>query len=221
MDDFIGKRFGTITIMAYSHNDKKHRWYYGKCECGSYKTYRKALVKRQKSCGCLRYKAVSDARKTQVKHGHGRRGKKSKSYNTWAGMVDRCNNPNHPAYKYYGGRGIKICHRWLKFENFLEDMGDKPIGHSIDRINPDGNYSKENCRWATDLQQKNNTRRNVMITHEGRTQSLADWAREFGIPYKQFYALYRKQGKSMEYIGKFAIQLCREVEENEHTEPRT
>lgn len=84
----------------------------------------------------------------------------TKTYNTWARMIDRCNNQNHPGYKYYGARGIQVCDRWrYSFENFLADMGEHPAGLSIDRINNDGGYEPGNCRWATSKQQAANKRK--------------------------------------------------------------
>ena len=96
-------------------------------------------------------------------------------------MAKRCNNPKDKRYKNYGGRGIKVCDRWHKFENFYADMGDKPMGMSIDRINNNGNYAPENCRWATPFEQANNTVKNRKIIFKGKTLTVAQWSRELGI----------------------------------------
>lgn len=107
----------------------------------------------------------------------------STSYAIWKSMRTRCCNKNCAAYKYYGGRGIKICQRWMdSFENFLTDMGERPsMKHTLDRIDNNGDYSMENCRWATQLEQKNNTRKNTFLSFNGKTQTIAYWARELNL----------------------------------------
>lgn len=105
----------------------------------------------------------------------------SGTYNTWVNMISRCKYENLPAYKDYGGRGITVCERWMDFQNFLDDMGTRPAGTSIDRINNDGNYEPGNCRWATGVEQCKNRRSNRMLTLNGKTMCLTDWCSEFGI----------------------------------------
>lgn len=103
----------------------------------------------------------------------------SSEHNAWRNLWNRCTNPNFLQFKDYGGRGIKVCRRWDKFENFLADMGKKPSPkHSLDRKNNDGNYTPKNCRWATRAEQMRNTRRNCLVTHEGRIRVLTDWCLE-------------------------------------------
>ena len=99
-------------------------------------------------------------------------------YNNWVDMKQRCFNKNNPRYKDWGGRGITVCKRWMIFENFLADMGEKPKGKTLDRKDNDGNYCKKNCRWATREEQQNNTRQNRIIIYKGKTQNLTQWARE-------------------------------------------
>jgi hypothetical protein len=111
---------------------------------------------------------------------HGMHG--TTEYKIWDLMLYRCRNPRNRAWKNYGGRGIAVCERWHKFENFYADMGPRPsLDHSLDRIDNDGNYEPSNCRWATELMQKNNRRDNVVISHDGRSMSVAQWARALGI----------------------------------------
>jgi len=104
-------------------------------------------------------------------------------YEIWCAMRARCNNPKHISYKNYGGRGITVCDRWNRFAMFLEDMGERPTPyHEIDRIDNDGNYTPENCRWATHLEQMQHTRKNRFIKINGEVKTIAQWARFLGIP---------------------------------------
>ena len=101
---------------------------------------------------------------------------KTHIYKLWNSMRQRCDNPNVRLYEHYGGRGIKVCRRWEKFENFFADMGLPPIGHSLERKNNDRGYSKANCVWAPRHVQNNNTSRTIRITYQGRTRSAKQWA---------------------------------------------
>jgi hypothetical protein len=115
----------------------------------------------------------------EIKHGK----RKSKEYTAWDHMKRRCMNSSHPKYKNYGGRGITVCEAWLDFINFYRDMGDCPSPkHSLDRINNNGNYEPENCRWATFQQQQNNRRDNIIISFAGRTMTISEWSRFLKIP---------------------------------------
>ncbi len=111
---------------------------------------------------------------------HGMRN--SPEYGVWAGMLNRCRNPRVRCYPNYGGRGIKVCDRWLKFENFFADMGSRIDGMTIERINNNGDYTHENCRWAKPIEQYRNRRDNVYLTFQNRTLTLAEWGRALGFP---------------------------------------
>lgn len=128
--------------------------------------------------------AVNDSmrRHSRYAHGHATAGKPSPEYVSWACMIQRCTNPNTKTYHRYGGRGITVCERWLSFENFLADMGTRPApGHSIERIDNDGNYEPGNCRWATRSDQMKHTSRTRLITAFGKTQTFSDWCKELSI----------------------------------------
>ncbi len=117
-----------------------------------------------------------------VTHGYTFNGKRPSEYGTWQAMKSRCTNPKVPSYKHYGGRGIKVCARWLNsFESFLEDMGPRPKGLSIDRIDTDGNYEPGNCEWTTQKRQQRNRRDNIYLTLDGVTRLLAEWAEDLGL----------------------------------------
>lgn len=107
-------------------------------------------------------------------------------FESWSAMIQRATNCNSPHYKNYGGRGIGVCERWLNFKNFLEDMGDRPIGMSLDRIDNNKGYLPDNCRWATRKQQQNNRRNNKVYTINGITKNQSQWLEHFGIKYSTF-----------------------------------
>jgi hypothetical protein len=124
------------------------------------------------SCGCANVESII-ARNT--KHGHTTNGI-SPTYHSWAGMKARCLNPSHSHYRYYGERGITVCDRWQSFATFLADMGKKPRGRSLDRIDNDGPYSPENCHWATPKEQARNKRNSRLLTKDGVTKTIAEWS---------------------------------------------
>lgn len=142
------------------------------CACGNQfvTTIFNVAQTKTTSCGCYRRKITAvRARMLFTKHGHGNRKTPSSTYISWTGMKKRCLNSSHDSWKYYGGRGIKVCKRWMKFENFLKDMGERPEGTSIDRVNNDGNYEHSNCKWSTAKEQQKNKRRNP----NGETQAIS------------------------------------------------
>jgi hypothetical protein len=104
-----------------------------------------------------------------------------REYRSWYTMNARCFDPEDESYKNYGGRGITVCKRWRKFSDFVKDMGPRPEGYSIDRINNNGNYTPSNCRWATMVQQQRNKRNNLWLTFRGRTLTQAEWAEVTGL----------------------------------------
>lgn len=118
------------------------------------------------------------------------------AYRSWKAMRVRCANPKQPHFSRYGGAGIRVCARWDSFENFLADMGERPTGCSIDRIDARGNYSPENCRWATAQEQSLNRTTAVMVSHNGKTQNLACWLRELNL-HPATYKLRRRLGWSL------------------------
>ncbi len=116
-----------------------------------------------------------------IKHGHSLKGKVTAAYRRWCDMHTRCYNPKSKSFKYYGGKGVRVCESWGQFENFYADMGDPPPGRVIDRINSDGDYCKENCRWATTSQQRANQKNTRQITYRGQTRLLFEWAKMLGV----------------------------------------
>jgi hypothetical protein len=189
-DEIIGKRFGLLEVREYTRSDlRSNRYYLCECDCGTVKEVRLDHMKRGSiaSCRCAQREAVSAS---LTKHGNARVGHATREYHTWQNMKARCTNPRDAGYRNYGARGIQVCGRWMdSFENFLDDMGHRPEGRSLDRIDVNGDYEPSNCRWATIRQQARNTTRNVRLTHNGKTQCVADWADELGI--KRFTLMAR------------------------------
>jgi len=152
-----GDKYGRLTIIkeVKNLNIKNVRFFLCSCECGNEKVIILNSLRSgdTKSCGCYRKEIVTER---SITHGLW----KQPLYNTWVNMKQRCYNPNFRDYINWGARGIKVCDRWINsFSNFLEDMGDRPDGKSLDRINNDGDYEPSNCRWATSKEQINNQRR--------------------------------------------------------------
>lgn len=171
--DRVGQRFGRLTVIEYAGNK---RWLC-RCDCGNPATVRTANLRHgtTMSCGC--YRRQINAAQTPPSHRtHGL--SRTPEYKTWKRMRNRCTNPACNEFPLYGGRGIKGEDRWQAFENFYADMGPRPSAkHSIDRY-PDqnGNYGPNNCRWATAKEQARNLRVNRLITFNGDTKTLAEWA---------------------------------------------
>lgn len=173
-EDITGIKFGRLLAIDLSHRDKKGRPYWNCiCDCGNKRVVDIYSLKsgRTKSCSCLQKEKASNS---AYNKSHGM--SFSPTYKSWESMYTRCTNPKSIGWKNYGGRGIKLSKRWMTFSNFLEDMGERPEGKTLDRIDVNGNYCKENCRWSTPKHQGNNRRNNRRITHEGETKTVAEWA---------------------------------------------
>jgi len=172
--DLVGKRFGRLNVKELHARIKGSVLWLCVCDCGKEKVVSGGhlLSGDTKSCGCL-------LKDFKVTHGMS----DSATYTTWEHMKGRCNNPNDDRYKDYGGRGIKVCKRWNRFEGFLEDMGKRPKGMTIDRVDNDGDYEKKNCIWTTPSEQSRNTRANRMIKYRGEVRCLMSWAENLGINY--------------------------------------
>lgn len=176
--DLTGQRFGRLEAIRLDGHDKRglSKWLC-KCDCGTEKTIVMSHLVRglTSSCGCYNKEKTT---KDNLTHNMSN----TRIYRTWAGMKKRCLNPNETYYSYYGGRGITICDKWLKFEGFYEDMGSTyDDSLTLDRINSNGNYEKSNCVWSTKLVQANNKRNNRILTYNGVTDTISNLCRDNNI----------------------------------------
>lgn len=176
--DLTGQKINCLTVIKREGSDKnKHPRWLCRCKCGNEVIVAGSDLrqKRIKSCGCWRKERMSELNKA---HGH----RSEKIYNIWSRMKQRCINPKAPNYSNYGGRGIIVCQRWISsFEMFYEDVsklahfGEK--GYSLNRIDNDGNYEPGNVEWSTQTEQANNRRTNHLISYNGETHTIAEWAK--------------------------------------------
>ncbi len=173
----MGERFGRLVVVSEAHRYGRGIIWRCQCDCGreAKVSGRDLRAGNKRSCGCAH-------------HGYGRvGGKRSPTYTCWAGMLSRCRNPNDAEYHNYGARGILVCERWKDFRNFLADMGEKPRGRSIERVNNAKGYQPGNCVWATSGQQSRNTRRNIRVQVGNESLVLIDAAEKLGIAHGTLY----------------------------------
>jgi hypothetical protein len=190
MIDLSGRIFGRLTVIEYKGRSKsKKTLWLCHCECGKEKTVvgSNLVSGNTTSCGCIRTEAnktrdysdqIESRRENATTHGMSR----TRTYNAWRAMLDRCSKPKKDYYERYGGRGIIVCERWQSsFENFLTDLGECPPKHELDRKDHDGNYTPENCRWVSHKDQTNNRSSNHAVEYDGKKLTIAQWSEIAGI----------------------------------------
>lgn len=192
-EDLTGRRFTKLVVVTSAADGYRGqaRWLC-RCDCGQERVVYAMHLKsgNTKACGCLN----ADRDGPKPRHGHAMAGSKTRTYITWESMLRRCRSVNNKSYRNYGGRGIDVCQSWETFENFLADMGEKPRGLSLDRIDNNRGYAPENCRWATPSQQSANRRTTKLLTIGGETLCVKAWAERFGIPRTTFVRNYVSRG---------------------------
>ena len=183
--NLLTKRFGQLVVIARIGNTKwnKSRWLC-LCDCGNQTMVQGVHLCNgdTKSCGCLVKKHAKIMGLNNGRHGHKRSGKRTRLYNIWGGIIERCCNPSYRDYDHYGGRGITVCERWKQFEYFLADMGDPLTNkHQIDRINNNKGYFLANCRWTTATINNRNKRNNRLLNLHGKIQCVTVWSEEVNL----------------------------------------
>lgn len=173
-----GERFGRATVLGrdLEKSSPGRAYYRMTCDCGNQWSTRDDGLRSGAvlSCGCKK-------KEHNFRHGHRRIGRPDRTYQTWDSMVQRCSNPKATGFAHYGGRGITVSKRWLLFDNFLADMGDRPLGKSLERKNSERGYTRSNCMWATQLEQMQNTRRTHKFRWRGRTWTLTELSTTYGV----------------------------------------
>lgn len=201
----IGRVFGRLTIIGPSRFDGKKSSWLCRCSCGNELFVLNSNLRVDggtQSCGCIR------AERDQARHERSVTRKTHPNYVIWMRMRSRCLSPADKIYKYYGGRGIRVCQRWLdSFQAFVEDVGVRPSkNHSIDRIDNDGHYEPGNVRWATRIEQTNNMSTNRLVEYRGETTTLSMLARKYRVNYKQLHHLITKRRQPLNEAMAFLVE---------------
>lgn len=184
-DDYInkykGKKYNRLTILDFSHKDKDRRYFNVLCDCGVKKIVNIHWITNgnTKSCGCLIREIAAEL--CRKKATHGKSG--TRIYNIWTGIINRCNNSTWKEYLKYGARGISVCEEWLDYKNFENWVNSSGYSDnlSIDRIDNNGNYEPNNCKWSNPTEQANNRRSSVYLEYNGEVKTIANWSRVFNI----------------------------------------
>lgn len=194
--NLLGHVYSRLTVVSEAQPRGIRKFWRCRCECGVEKEIEQSKLRSShtKSCGCYKFERITQANST---HGQSHGVAKTKEYRTWCKLKARCTNPNDAKWPEYGGRGIQVCSRWLNgFENFYLDMGKAPSPkHSIDRIDVNGNYEPDNCRWSTPREQSENRRSSIRVIYNGKTyRSIATLARALGLETHSLSFQIRQRG---------------------------
>lgn len=194
--DLTGFQSGRWTVLGFSGKKHGNLYWLCRCSCGTEKEVKGGNINKKKtlSCGCLSEDLASVRNSTHKQSS-------TPIYNVWNSMVMRCHNPNVERFLDYGGRGIKVCDRWRKFENFISDMGERPKGMTIERRDNDGDYEPSNCYWAPWSVQAMHKRNTVYLEHLGEKLCLAEWARRLSLDPKLLYSRKNKGWNDERILG--------------------
>jgi len=199
MQDIIGKKFGEWTVLSFEGMFNRVNKFKVKCSCGNESISDFIALTRGKSTkcrSCARKISCSGKNNPSFRHGYSSiNHPQFHMHYIWSSMKQRCNNPKTNNYHRYGGRGIKVCKEWEEsFENFLKDMGERPLGYSIDRIDNEKGYQPDNCKWVTKEENCNNTYKSAKHECDGENLSETQWARKLGLTRNKIMHWARKNG---------------------------
>lgn len=179
----IGYRVSKLVVVSVEISKRGIATRYGlRCDCGSQTSFRASDIAcrepRIRSCGCYRRQRAASAAMARARIPQ----EAKATYSSWSAMHSRCSRPGTNGFKNYGGRGITVCERWSSFELFLADMGIRPLGYTLGRVDNDGHYAPENCRWEDLRSQSRNKRNSRLVTALGQIRGLAEWGEVTGLP---------------------------------------
>lgn len=204
--DMKGKQFGRLTCLKYSHTESDGAYWLFECECGKEKVINASVVRQGKviSCGCY---AKQQLKQRATSHGMS----KTRTYNIWVGIKQRCLNPKDTGYHNYGAKGISITDEWLDFENFFKDMGEVPNNYTIERLNNEKGYSKENCTWA------DRSTQNINKTYLNKTTGIKNISYNerddsFSVGIARNKKRYRKEFKKLEDAIQWKEELLKRLD---------
>lgn len=207
--DLTGQRFGRLVVGECIAKKNGRHTCMCQCDCGSTKEMKPCdlLSGKTVSCGCLRSERLKDG--LHATHGQ----YATPANKSWSQMIQRCTNPSDPVYQKYGAAGITVCDRWMVFENFLADMGERPSGTTLDRWpNQKGNYEPGNCRWATPLEQSNNLSNNFRVEYKGVTYTIRELSEVAGVPYVYLRnRVYRKRADPAMVVDQYEAALRKQA----------
>lgn len=190
--DLTGQKFNHLTVEGLNRSQNGTLFWDCICDCGKHTVVRGSNLKNGsvKSCGCINH--IGHTRTHGESH--------TKLYERWISMIYRCTNPKHSAYKWYGARGIRVCNEWQSYEGYKKwVMATRPNEtYTVERIDVDGDYCPDNCKWIPLSEQANNRTSCIMITHEGVTKNLTEWCSELGLEYKMVHNRLKKLGWTFE-----------------------
>lgn len=205
--DKTGQRFGKLVVLEIDHERTNRKTYWKcQCDCGNIKSVRSDSLGIINSCGCI--KKEQDIINLGIINNHNLAG--HILYQTWNAMMQRCYNPNQVAYKNYGGRGIAVCDDWHDISKFIEwaEINGYKEGLTIERINVNGGYNPDNCKWITKSEQAYNKRNSVKITINGETKCLMQWVHELNIPLGRVWEAPSKGIPYEQIISKYSKRWC-------------